>query len=79
VTHETARKARSVHTNLWAASPWSGLDVSFASKKENKFHATLCLTQKTFFEHFSTGFRIWTGIMTRQDRAYSLELIHELA
>jgi hypothetical protein len=78
VIHETARKARSVHINLWAASPWSGLDVSFASKKGNKFHATLFLTQKTFFEHFSTGFRIRTGITTRQDRAYSLEHIHEL-
>jgi hypothetical protein len=76
VTHETACKARTVHTNLWAASPWSGLDVSFASKK-GKYRATLCPTQKTFFEHFSTGFRIRTGVMTRQDRAYSLALIHE--
>ena len=77
VTHETARKARTVHTNLWAASPWSGLDVSFASKN-GKYRATLCPTQKTFFEHFSRGFRIRTGVMTRQDRAYSLDLIHEL-
>jgi hypothetical protein len=77
VTYETARKARTVHSNLWAALPWSGLDVSFASKK-GKYHATLCPTQKTFFEHFSRGFRMRTGVMTRQDRAYSLEVIHEL-
>ena len=77
VTHETARKARTVHTNLWSASPWSGLDVSFASRN-SKFHASLAPTQKVFFEHFSRGFRIRTGVMTRQDRAYSLDVIHEL-
>ena len=77
VTHETARKARTVHTNLWSVSPWSGLDVSFASKN-SKFRATKCPTQKTFFEHFSRGFRIRTGVMSRQDRAYSLEVIHEM-
>ena len=77
VTHETSRKARTVHTNLWAASPWSGVDLSFASRNQ-KFRATLCPTQKVFFEHFARGFRIRTGIMSRQDRAYSLELVHEL-
>ena len=77
VTHETARKARTVFTNLWASSPWSRVDISFASKK-GKYRASSCPTQLTFFDHFSTGFRIRTGVMTRQDRAYSLDVIHEL-
>ena len=34
VTHETSCKARTVYTNLWAASPWSGLDLNFASKNQ---------------------------------------------
>lgn len=38
----------------------------------------MCPTHKTFFEHFARGFRIRTGVMTRQDRAYSLELVHEM-
>lgn len=77
VTHETARKARTVHTNLWKVSPWSGLDISFASEKA-RYHATAAPTHKTFFEHFSRGFRIRTGVSSRQDQAYSLEVIHEL-
>ena len=77
VTHETARKARTVFTNLWSCSPWSRVDISFASKK-GKYRASSCPTQLTFFEHFSKGFRIRTGVMTRQDRAYSLDVIHEL-
>lgn len=32
VSHETAPKARAVYTNLWLASPWAGVDVSFALK-----------------------------------------------
>ena len=77
VTHETSRKARTVHTNLWNVSPWSGLDVSFASRNQ-RFCASMCPVHKKFFEHFARGFRIRTGVMSRQDRAYSLELIHEL-
>eukprot|EP00956_Cyclotella_meneghiniana_P024589 scaffold49540_cov22-Cyclotella_meneghiniana.AAC.2 len=63
VTHETARKARTVHRNLWAVSPWSGLDVSFASRN-SKFHASMCPVHKTFFEHFARGFRIRTCVMS---------------
>lgn len=77
VPHKTSCKAGTVYTNLWAASPWSGVDLSFVSKNQ-KFWATLYPTQKVFFEHFAQGFRICTGIMTQQDRAYSLELVHEM-
>jgi len=30
----------------------------------------------TFFEHFARGFRIQTGVMSCQDQAYSLDLVH---
>lgn len=80
VTHETSRKDWTVHTNLWNVSPpWSGLDldVSFVSRNQ-RFCTSICPVHKKFFKHFARGFQIRTGIMSRQDRAYSLKLIHEL-
>ena len=77
VTYATARKARSMYTNLWACSPLSGADISFSSGKQRYF-ATRCPSQSQWFEHFSKGFRIRTGVMTRQDRAYTMDVVHKM-
>ena len=77
ITWGTARKARTVHTNLWEISPASGMDVTFSTGK-SRFTATKCPSQSKWFEAFSRGFRIRTGVMTRQDKAYTLALVHEM-
>lgn len=77
VTYSTSRKARTVHTNIWGVSPLSGADISFSSGKA-RFFATRCPSQSQWFEHFSRGFRIRTGVQVRQDKAYTLEVLHEL-
>ena len=77
ITHSTARKARTLFTNLYTASPYSGADVTFAGPK-NRYHATTNPSQSYWFENFSRGFRIRVGVATRQDRAYTLPLLHEM-
>ena len=63
VTYATARKARTVHTNVWSASPCSGAGVSFSSAKSHYF-ATQSPSQSQWFEHFTKGLHIRTGVMT---------------
>jgi hypothetical protein len=77
VTYSTVRKARTVYTNLWTASPASGADICFSSTKQRYF-ATRCPSQSQWFEHFTKGLRIRTGVLTRQDRAYTMDVVHEV-
>jgi len=77
VKHSTARKARSAYTNVWEASPWSGGDISLASHKQT-YHATRNPGKGTWYETFSRGFKIRIGQVTRQDKAFTIPLIHKL-
>ena len=74
VTYATVRKARKLHTNVWSVSLCSGADVSFSSAK-SRYFATRSSSQSQWFEQFTKGLRM-TGVMTRQDRAHTLPIVH---
>lgn len=76
VTHETSRKIRTALTNLWASSPLSGEDLTFSTNR-GRYHATRAPSESRWFELFSKGFRIRTGVTVRQDYAYTLDVVHE--
>ena len=73
----TTRKSRSAYTNVWEASPASGGDVTF-SEKSRRLVATLNPTEGAWFVRFMRGLRIRMGQISRQDRAISIGVMHEL-
>jgi hypothetical protein len=74
-----ARKIRSTLTRLWECTPVSGQDlvVSSASRK-GRYIATMCPSETRWYEMFTWGICARMGDIVTQDRAYTLEIIHEL-
>jgi hypothetical protein len=79
VQYGTARKIRGTLTKLWDTSPESGSDlVMSAASRKGRFIATKCPSESRWFEHFTLGICARMGDIVTQDRAYTLEIIHEL-
>jgi hypothetical protein len=79
VQYGTARKIRATLTKLWDTSPESGLDlVMSAASRKCRFIATRSLSESRWFENFTLGICARMGDIVTQDRAYTLEILHEL-
>jgi hypothetical protein len=75
----TARKIRSTLTRLWECSPDSGQDLVLSSaSRKGRYIATLCPSETRWYEMFTLGICARMGDIVSQDRAYTLEIIHEL-
>ena len=75
----TARKVRSTLTVLWDASPEAGADITLSSSgKEGRRVATCNPAEGRWYQHFSTGCAARMGDVTRQDRAYTIGVLHKL-
>jgi hypothetical protein len=71
----SARKARTVHTNVYAASA-RGADGSMVWRSERtRFVATTSPTETTWFNLFMTGVRARMGERRKQDAAISIALM----
>ena len=75
----TARKVRSTITVLWDASPESGADISLSSSsKAGRYVATCNPAEGRWYQHFSVGVAARMGDIVRQDRAYTIGVLHKL-
>ena len=77
VKFSTTRKARSVFTRVFHASPSSKRNQTFA-KDRNKLTITHSTTYGEWFSSFMEGVLARMGQITRQDRAISIEEMLEL-
>ena len=79
VQYGTARKIRATLTKLWDTSPESGSDlVMSAASRKGRFIATRSPSESRWFENFTLGVCARMGDIVTQDRAYTLEILHEL-
>lgn len=77
VKWSTTRKSRSSYSNIWEASPSSGGDVTFSADKR-RYHATRNPMESRWFESFTRGLRVQMGDVTRQDKAYTIQVVKEI-
>jgi len=75
----TARKQRSTGTKIWEASPESGSDIVLsAGAAAGRFVATCNPSEGRWFQHFIKGCCARMGDIVRQDRAFTLPIVHKL-
>jgi hypothetical protein len=79
VKHGTARKVRSLFTILWEASPLSGSDIVLSSggTKQN-YVATCNPAEGNWYSKFSQGCSVRIGDVTKQDRAFTIQILLKL-
>ena len=79
VKYGTARKVRSTITVLWDASPESGSDIALSSSsKGGRFVATCNPAEGRWYQHFATGCAARMGDVVKQDRAFTIGVLHKL-
>jgi hypothetical protein len=77
IKFSSVRKARTVHTNVYAASA-KGAEGSMSWRSEKtRFVATKSPTETTFFNLFMTGLRARLGERSKQDAAISIAVMME--
>ena len=75
----TARGVRSTCTVLWESSPAGGGDlVLSAGNVKGRYILSRNPTESRWFELFARGMSVRKGDVVEQDRAYSIEVLHEL-
>eukprot|EP00804_Cyclotella_cryptica_P022727 CCRYP_012512-RA/>CCRYP_012512-RA protein AED:0.45 eAED:0.45 QI:0/0/0/1/0/0/2/0/209 len=75
----TARGVRSTCTVLWESSPAGGGDmVLSAGNVKGRYVLSRNPTESRWFELFTRGMSVRKGDVVEQDRAYSIEVLHEL-
>ena len=74
----TARHQRSTYTVIWESSPESGSDISLSTGKRGRYFATCNPSEGRWFQQFIGGCRARMGDITRQDRAFTLAVLHQL-
>jgi len=75
----TARMIRSTTTVLWENSPVSGSDIVLSSGGvKGRYIATLCPSESRWYESFTVGVSSRKGDVVRQDRAYTIEVVHAM-
>eukprot|EP00804_Cyclotella_cryptica_P009188 CCRYP_003242-RA/>CCRYP_003242-RA protein AED:0.68 eAED:0.66 QI:0/-1/0/1/-1/1/1/0/349 len=73
----TARGIRSTTTVLWESSPASGGDIVLSSGSvKGRYVATLCPSEGRWYSLFSMGIAVRMGDVVKQDRAYTIEIVH---
>jgi hypothetical protein len=76
VKYGTTRKARATLTILWGSSPLGGDNLTLlAGSVKGCFVATLCPSERQWYQHFETGICAWMGDVVSQDRAYTIEVL----
>ncbi|KAL7466322.1 hypothetical protein ACHAXS_006627 [Conticribra weissflogii] len=79
VQYGTARKIRGTLTVLWNSSPESGSDITFsAASVKGRYVATCNPAEGRWYSYFNAGILARMGDVVRQDRAFTLEVIHKL-
>jgi hypothetical protein len=79
VQYGTARKTRATLTVLWEVSPDSGTDVVLSTgSRKGRYIATLCPSESRWYSQFALGISARMGDVVSQDRAYTIEVLHEL-
>ena len=75
----TARKVRATITKLWDASPEAGGDIALTtSSKAGRYVATCNPAEGRWYQQFSTGCAARMGDVVRQDRAFTIGVLHKL-
>lgn len=77
IKYSTARGVRSTHSEVWKASPDSGLGLVFQGERK-RYTATINPTEGIWFNKFMDGVDIRMADITKQDRAVSLPIMHAL-
>ena len=79
VQYGMARQARATSTILWESSPMSGGDLTFTTASaKGRYVATLCPSEGRWFQSFNNGIGARMGDTVKQDRAYTIEVVHRL-
>ena len=79
VKYGTSRKTRSTFTVLWDISPEAGSDIALSSSGQKaRFVATCNPSEGRWYQHFALGCCARMGDIVRQDRAYSIDIVHKL-
>ena len=77
VNFGTARGIRSTTSVLWDASPAGGGDIVLSSGSvRGRYVATLCPSEGRWYSLFSAGISVRMGDIVKQDRAYTIEVVH---
>ena len=64
---------------LWEASPESGADVCLAfGSIRGRFYVTCAPSESRWYELFARGVCARMGGVVRQDRAFTIEVLHRL-
>eukprot|EP00978_Attheya_sp_CCMP212_P005058 scaffold11166_cov48-Attheya_sp.AAC.4 len=77
IKYSTAWGVRSTHSEVWKASPDSGLGLVFTGERK-RYTATMNPTEGIWFNKFMDGLDIRMADITKQDRAFSLGIMHAL-
>ena len=73
----TARMIRSTTTVLWEASPAGGSDIVLSTGGvKGRYIATMCPSEGRWYALFTVGVSVRMGDIVKQDRAYTIELVH---
>lgn len=79
VQYGTARKVRATITVLWEASPESLADMVLSTgTRQGRYVGTRNPAESRWYEHFNKGVRARMGDIVSQDRAYTIEVLHQL-
>ena len=79
VQYGTARKARSAHTVIWDNSPEAGADITLSSSSaKGRYVATCNPSEGRWYQYFATGCCARMGDIVKQDKAYTIEVLHKL-
>eukprot|EP00978_Attheya_sp_CCMP212_P040115 scaffold215586_cov54-Attheya_sp.AAC.2 len=77
IKYSTARGVHSTHSEVWKASPDSGLGLVFMGERK-RYMATMNPMEGIWFNKFMNGLDIRMADITKQDRAFLLEIMHIL-
>jgi hypothetical protein len=77
IKFSSVRKARTVHTNVYAASAKGAEGTMSWRSEKTRFVATKSPTETTFFNLFMTGLRARLGERPKQDAAISIAVMLE--
>ena len=79
VKYGTARKIRSTFTVVWDVSPEAGGDITLsASSRGGRYVATCNPTEGRWYQSFALGCCARMGDVVKQDRAYTIGVVHKL-
>lgn len=79
VQYSTAQKTQATLTVLWEVSPESGTDIVMSTgARKRRYVATLCRSELHWYLQFALGISAWMGDIVSQDRAYMIEVLHEI-